>query len=98
MPKLTREVENWDPRTDTVPIHAWLHPWLPLLGARMEPLFPPIRNKLAACLRDWHAADPSAHAMLVPWINVRPLFPVPYIYLPFFIIYLSTFCFSIFIE
>eukprot|EP00026_Physarum_polycephalum_P001790 Phypoly_transcript_01793.p1 GENE.Phypoly_transcript_01793~~Phypoly_transcript_01793.p1 ORF type:complete len:830 (+),score=216.17 Phypoly_transcript_01793:123-2612(+) len=70
MPKLTREVENWDPRTDVVPIHAWLHPWLPILGARMDLLYPPIRTKLAAALRDWHASDPSAHALIQPWINV----------------------------
>lgn len=32
MPRLQQEVDNWNPLTDTVPIHAWLHPWLPLLG------------------------------------------------------------------
>ena len=32
MPRLQTEVENWNPLTDTVPIHAWLHPWLPILG------------------------------------------------------------------
>jgi len=32
LPKLQNEVENWNPLTDTVPIHAWLHPWLPLMG------------------------------------------------------------------
>jgi len=31
-PKLQMEVDNWNPMTDTVPIHAWLHPWLPLMG------------------------------------------------------------------
>jgi tuftelin-interacting protein 11 len=43
MPKLTAAVDQWDPRLETVPIHAWLHPWLPLLAARMEPLYAPIR-------------------------------------------------------
>lgn len=32
LPRIQREVEEWNPLTDTVPIHAWLHPWLPLLG------------------------------------------------------------------
>lgn len=31
-PKLQIEVDRWNPLTDTVPIHAWLHPWLPLMG------------------------------------------------------------------
>ena len=33
-PKLQHEVESWNPLTDTIPIHAWLHPWLPLMGNR----------------------------------------------------------------
>lgn len=32
LPKLTEEVENWNPVTDTVPIHTWIHPWLPLMS------------------------------------------------------------------
>lgn len=31
LPKLTLEVEEWNPLTDTVPIHTWIHPWLQLL-------------------------------------------------------------------
>lgn len=26
------EVEAWNPLTDPVPIHSWIHPWLPLMG------------------------------------------------------------------
>ena len=32
LPRLLQEVENWNPLTDTMPIHSWLHPWLPLMG------------------------------------------------------------------
>ena len=32
MPKLQTEVEDWNPLTDTMPIHGWLHPWLTLMG------------------------------------------------------------------
>ena len=32
LPRLLQEVENWNPLTDTTPIHCWLHPWLPLMG------------------------------------------------------------------
>lgn len=31
MPKLQSEVDAWDPTTDTVPIHRWIHPWLPVM-------------------------------------------------------------------
>ena len=48
------EVEVWNPLTDMTPIHTWLHPWLPPLGNRLEIVYPPIRNKLAAALANWH--------------------------------------------
>ncbi len=32
LPRLQKEVEGWNPLTDTMPIHAWIHPWLPLMG------------------------------------------------------------------
>ncbi len=32
LPRLQSEVETWDPTTDPYPIHAWVHPWLPLMG------------------------------------------------------------------
>lgn len=32
LPRLQAEVEGWNPLTDTMPIHSWLHPWLPLMG------------------------------------------------------------------
>jgi tuftelin-interacting protein 11 len=54
-----------------VPIHRWLQPWLPLLGvARMQPLLPVIRHKLASALVDWAPSDPSAHVVLAPWHGV----------------------------
>ena len=32
LPKIQNEVEVWDPTTDVMPIHKWVHPWLPLMG------------------------------------------------------------------
>uniref|UniRef100_A0A3Q3WYG6 Tuftelin-interacting protein 11 n=1 Tax=Mola mola TaxID=94237 RepID=A0A3Q3WYG6_MOLML len=70
LPRLQREVDNWNPLTDTVPIHSWIHPWLPLLQSRLEPLYPPIRSKLSSALQRWHPSDTSARLILQPWKDV----------------------------
>jgi tuftelin-interacting protein 11 len=69
-PKLQAAVEVWNPLTDTVPIHAWIHPWLPLMAEGLEPLYAPIRHKLANALTNWHPSDPSAKLILQPWCPV----------------------------
>ena len=63
-------MEQWEPRTETVALHAWLHPWLPYLGTRMEELYPGIRFKLSTALQQWHPSDQSALALLSPWHTV----------------------------
>ena len=45
MPRLQHGVQNWDPTTDTVPLHTWVHPWLPLMG---QWLWCPVYNGLAS--------------------------------------------------
>ena len=67
---LHREVESWNPLTDSVPIHSWLHPWLPLMHDRLEPLYQSIRIKLAKALDSWQPSDSSAKAVLSPWRRV----------------------------
>lgn len=67
MPRLMKEVEDWDPLTDVVPIHSWIHPWLPLLGDRLEPVYGPIRQKFGNALTGWHPSDSSAKTILTPW-------------------------------
>lgn len=65
------QIEEWNPLTDTVPVHAWILPWLPWLASRFETtVFPIIRNKLGAALQAWHASDASAKRMLEPWREV----------------------------
>ncbi|XP_058804469.1 tuftelin-interacting protein 11 [Phymastichus coffea] len=71
LPKLTEEVEEWNPVTDTVPIHTWIHPWLPLMKTRMDTqIYPIIRRKLSFALQAWHPSDQSARLMLQPWQQV----------------------------
>ncbi|KAK2579187.1 hypothetical protein KPH14_002709 [Odynerus spinipes] len=71
LPKLTLEVEEWNPLTDTVPIHTWIHPWLPLMRNWLDTLiYPIIRRKLGSALGGWHPSDRSARLMLQPWAEV----------------------------
>ncbi|XP_067625460.1 septin-interacting protein 1 [Eurosta solidaginis] len=68
LPQLNNGVRDWDPLTDTVPIHMWILPWNNILGHKMEEfIFPTIREKLAAALQAWMPQDRSARAMLTPW-------------------------------
>lgn len=69
--QLSRAVQSWEPVQERVPLHAWLHPWLEMLGPQLEDLYPPIRFKLATALQAWHPSDASALALLSPWHKAR---------------------------
>lgn len=32
LPKLEMGITAWDPSTDLIPIHQWIHPWFPRFG------------------------------------------------------------------
>ncbi|KAH8377626.1 hypothetical protein KR093_006322 [Drosophila rubida] len=68
LPRLTLGVQEWDPLTDTVPIHSWILPWHGILGSKLEEsIYPQIRSKLGVALQAWSPQDRSARAMLTPW-------------------------------
>ncbi|ONK68603.1 uncharacterized protein A4U43_C05F13850 [Asparagus officinalis] len=70
MPKLLEAVDEWNPLLETVPIHSWVHPWLPHFGQELQPLYHRIWPKFDVALRGWHASDSSAYAVLSPWKDV----------------------------
>ncbi|XP_044753287.1 septin-interacting protein 1 [Coccinella septempunctata] len=73
VPRLKDEVDSWDPMTDTVPIHTWIHPWIPLIEPKLQELiYPIIQKKLGAALTNWHPSDRSAKFMLQPWKRALP--------------------------
>ena len=48
----------------------YIYPAVLLKGNRLEPLWAPIRHKLASALREWHPSDISAMLMIKPWVRV----------------------------
>ena len=69
-PKIAAAVKEWNPAKDTVPIHLWLHPWLPLMKSRLAAYYPEIRRKLAHTLSAWDPSDLSALSVIRPWIPI----------------------------
>lgn len=70
MPKISGSVDCWDPRRETIPIHSWIHPWLPLLGDKLGNCYHTIRHRFADVIHAWHPSHMSAYDILSPWKTV----------------------------
>lgn len=70
MPKIARAVAAWNPKRDSVPIHSWLLPWVPVLRSQLAALYPDIRRKLASALSAWNPLDSSVYYMIEPFVAV----------------------------
>lgn len=69
LPRLSAALNAWNNDMDH-PIHTWILPWLPLLTSKLSSLYPDVRRKLLSWLRNWHAHQPSAIAVVSPWLQV----------------------------
>lgn len=69
MPKLLKSVSDWS-RSDGVPLHNLVLPWLPHVGLRMDTLLEDARRKLRSMLRSWTVTDGVPDGFIV-WKEVR---------------------------
>eukprot|EP00826_Nyctotherus_ovalis_P009650 TRINITY_DN1254_c0_g1_i9.p1 TRINITY_DN1254_c0_g1~~TRINITY_DN1254_c0_g1_i9.p1 ORF type:complete len:639 (-),score=159.69 TRINITY_DN1254_c0_g1_i9:117-2033(-) len=70
-PRIEQAVSEWDPLTDTMPIHLWIHPWLPILGLNtLTHSIEIFMHKVMAALKNWDPRDDSAKIILEPWKTV----------------------------
>ena len=71
LPRLRVAVDDWEPTRSSVPIHVWIHPWLPYLSEELQEFYPLIRQKISRALKSWHPSDSSALSLIKPW---KPVF------------------------
>ncbi|QDZ19662.1 TFP11 domain-containing protein [Chloropicon primus] len=72
LPRLRTAVDDWQPSAGSVPLHVWIHPWLPYLSDQLQELYPAVRQKLSKALRTWKPSETmDALPMLKAW---KPVF------------------------
>lgn len=69
-PKLIKAVKNWSPNVDIIPIHTWIHQWLPLMKSKLSALYPDIRRKMSQALTNWQPEDIYAIQLIHPWCDI----------------------------
>ncbi|KAL6217232.1 hypothetical protein ACLB2K_010449 [Fragaria x ananassa] len=74
LPELRVSIQLWEPNLGSVPIHLWVHPWLPLLfelgnayQLELEELFGTMRLKLCNFLCSWHPSDGYGYNIASLW-------------------------------
>ncbi|CDF36842.1 Tuftelin interacting protein 11, predicted [Chondrus crispus] len=56
VPRLVRSVEQW--KDDDVPLHVWIHPWLPVVGRRgLGEVLGRVRVQVTKRLEKWSSRD-----------------------------------------
>eukprot|EP01071_Lankesteria_metandrocarpae_P004340 Lankesteria_metandrocarpae@DN348_c0_g1_i1.p1 len=73
VPKLIGALQLWSPLKDTTPVHAWLHPWLPVLKDDLCVLWSLLKTRIAVCLCNWTPSDKSVLSLLQPWLTVMDI-------------------------
>lgn len=74
LPKIAATVSAWNPKRDSVSLHAIVFPWLPHVGLRMEEFVDAGRRKVKSLLRSWMANE-GVPKDLRPWREVRAELP-----------------------
>lgn len=71
IPRIERKLDDWSPKTDSVPVQTWIQPWLLLIRSdKLQEAFKIIRTKFTLALSDWHPVDDSALHVIMPWKEV----------------------------
>ncbi|PWN43975.1 TFP11-domain-containing protein [Ceraceosorus guamensis] len=71
LPRLSDAVEHWEMSSSKAPLHAYVFPWLELMGEQMTNLMNEARRRVRAVLRSWRASSGLPEALhLEKWREV----------------------------
>ncbi|TFY68825.1 hypothetical protein EVJ58_g784 [Rhodofomes roseus] len=57
LPKVSKAVDTWNPRSSKVPLQTLVFPWLPHVGLRLDEVLGDARRKVKSMLRHWAVAE-----------------------------------------